>query len=160
MGDLNELIPNVISFISSIIQKPKMSDKLLSKPPFKFLHDTISAITVATGFAEGLYSPSELDSGAITDRQAKIDYLEKIFNLVGICVGQQIDIRAAKVVAGLEPECTNSFLLLLGQCATSSSIDFQAAVNRTLSGENPGSGRIPTKGTAAQAKSEFKDPSG
>jgi hypothetical protein len=27
----------------------------------------------------------ERDSAAITDRQAKVNYLEKIFNLVGIC---------------------------------------------------------------------------
>jgi hypothetical protein len=33
----------------------------------------------------GLYSGEETDSAAITDKQAKINYLEKIFTLVGIC---------------------------------------------------------------------------
>ena len=55
MGDLSELIPQTIEAVGAIISKPKMSEKLLSKPPFRFLHDTISAITVATQFAEGLY---------------------------------------------------------------------------------------------------------
>jgi TRAF3-interacting protein 1 len=62
-----------------------MTEKLLSKPPFRFLHDSISSITSTTGFGEGLYQGTELDSAAITDKQGKIDYLDKIFNLVGIC---------------------------------------------------------------------------
>lgn len=51
----------------------------------RFLHDTISAITAKTGFAEGLYAGDELDSAGITDRDAKINYLDKIFKTVGIC---------------------------------------------------------------------------
>lgn len=68
-----------------LISKPKMTDKLLQKPPFRFLHDTISAVTTTTGYGDSLYGDGELDSAAITDKQAKINYLEKMFNLVGIC---------------------------------------------------------------------------
>jgi hypothetical protein len=82
---LESLVAVAKGKISEIIQKPKMTEKLLSKPPFRFIHDTISAITAATGFAEGLYSGVELDSAAITEKQAKLDYLNKIFSLVGIC---------------------------------------------------------------------------
>lgn len=89
----------------------------------RFLHDTITAIITTTGFAENLYSAEELDSAAITERQAKMDYLDKIFTTVGICKGSALDIRAAKVVAGLEPENTNLFLLALVECATDSSYD-------------------------------------
>ena len=83
--DMDSLILSVKSKMSEIIQKPKMIDKLLQKPPFRFLHDTIAAVTTATGFGDGLYSGDELDSASISDRQAKVTYLEKIFNLVGIC---------------------------------------------------------------------------
>jgi hypothetical protein len=31
--------------------------------------------------------------------------------------GEVMDVRAAKVVAGLEPECTNAFLIALAECA-------------------------------------------
>lgn len=86
MGDeLEANMAAVKSKMAELIQRPKMSDKLLSKPPFRFLHDTISAISAATGFGEGLFSDAELDSASITDKNAKIAYLEKIFLLVGIC---------------------------------------------------------------------------
>lgn len=85
MGDLDALVAEAKAKISALISKPKMAEKLLSKPPFRFLHDTVTAITNATGFGEGLYSSEELDSAAITDKDAKIAYLDKIFLLVGIC---------------------------------------------------------------------------
>jgi TRAF3-interacting protein 1 len=83
--DLDALIPLVQEAIGAIIQKPKMTEKLLSKPPFRFLHDTISAVTVATGFAQGLFGPEELDSALLTEKQQKLNYLDKICNFVGIC---------------------------------------------------------------------------
>lgn len=85
MGDLEALMERVKNMMGDLISKPKMSDKLLSKPPFRFLHDTISSIISTTGFGEGLYSGSELDSASIADKDAKIAYLNKIFQLVGIC---------------------------------------------------------------------------
>lgn len=85
MGDLDALVAEAKTKISELIAKPKMSEKLLSKPPFRFLHDTITSIANTTGFGEGLYSSEELDSAAITEKNAKIAYLDKIFLLVGIC---------------------------------------------------------------------------
>ena len=156
MEDLNELIAQVAEVCGGIIQKPKMSDKLLSKPPFRFLHDVVTAITVATGFADGLFNEVELNATGITERQQKIDYLDKIINFVGLCCGRTIDIRSAKVVAGLEPECTNAFLLALGRCATNSSINNAAMVQRALAGEQAGASSPPT----AESKSDSKADSG
>lgn len=83
--ELEDVIEAVKERIGAIIQRPKMSEKLLSKPPFRFLHDVITGVMNATGFAEGLYTAEELDSGSITDKAAKIAYLDKIFTCVGIC---------------------------------------------------------------------------
>jgi TRAF3-interacting protein 1 len=83
--DLDSIIEQAKNAVSAIIQRPKMTEKLLARPPFRFLHDTVTAISVATNFAEGLYSESELDSAALTEKQQKLDYLEKIINMVGIC---------------------------------------------------------------------------
>ena len=168
MGDLDSLINQAKALMGDLISKPKMNDKLLSKPPFRFLHDTISSVASTTGFGEGLYSDGELDSAAITDKNAKVAYLEKIFNLVGICKvrllgnllssfvhshlylyssaqGAPVDIRAAKVVSGLEPECTNLFLISLAECAADRSIDNDQAVRRCLNGEAPGQGARPLR---------------
>ena len=93
MGDLDALIPRTKELVGSLITKPKMSDKLLSKPPFRFLHDTVSAIVATTGFGDGLMSGDELDSASITDKNAKIAYLDKIFNFVGVCKVSAYTIR-------------------------------------------------------------------
>ena len=85
MADLESLVAKSIDVVGALISKPKMSEKLLNKPPFRFLHDLISAVTRATGFGEGLCSGAELDAKEIGDKQAKIDYLNKIFNFVGVC---------------------------------------------------------------------------
>ncbi len=83
--DLDTLIQNAKTSIEAIIQRPKMTEKLLSKPPFRFLHDIISAVTTATGFANGLYDENELASASLTEKNQKLAYLEKIFKMVGIC---------------------------------------------------------------------------
>ncbi|CAN0462862.1 unnamed protein product, partial [Ectocarpus sp. 12 AP-2014] len=124
--------------LGGLFQKPRLSEKLLSKAPFRFLHDVISAVTASTGFAAGLYSGEELDSGSVKDKGSKIAYLDKIIALVGICSGHDIDVRPSKVVAGLEPEGTNALLTALGKCAKSPDLDFDEAVRRALAGEPPG----------------------
>ena len=111
MADLGELISRAQDVIGNLITKPKMTEKLLSKPPFRFIHDTISAVISTTGFGEGLYSGGELDCASITDKNAKIAYLEKVFLLVSICKGSSLEVKATRVVAGLEPEHTNAFLI-------------------------------------------------
>ena len=131
-----------------------MSDKLLGKPPFRFLHDTITAITAATGFAQGLYDDDMLDNANIKDKGSKIAYLETIFNMVGICKGHPLDVRAQKVVAGLEPANTCAFLIALGECARDSGVDSDAAVRRTRGGEMPGDGPPARVGVGAPAESK------
>lgn len=84
-GNLDELVAVAKDKIGALISKPKMTEKLLAKPPFRFLHDTITAVANTTGFGEGLYGEAELDSAAIVDKHAKMAYLDKIFLLVSIC---------------------------------------------------------------------------
>ena len=74
MADLDSLIASVQQKMGDLITKPKMTNKVLSKPPFRFLHDTISAVTSTTGFGEGLYEGPELEAAAIADRDSKIAF--------------------------------------------------------------------------------------
>ena len=93
-----------------LIQKPKMSEKLLVKPPVRYLHDIFTSTMAATGYGQGLYDDAELDAKSITEKDAKINWLVKIISLTELVVGEEIDVKPTKIVAGHEPEKTNYFL--------------------------------------------------
>lgn len=133
MGDsIEALIPKTQELLQPLIAKPKLADKLLLKPPFRFLHDIFAALTQATGFAKGLYNDFELDSANMKEKNQKITYLDKMVVCVGQCLSRDIDVRPAKIVAGLEPENTNVFLQALAQAASNASLDWAGAVQKTL----------------------------
>ena len=96
-----------------------MTQKLLSKPPFRYLHDIFSSTMEATGFGQGLYDEAELDGKSINERDAKINFLNKLIALVEAVLQEKIDVKANKIVAGLEPDKTNLFLQALFRAATS-----------------------------------------
>ncbi|CAM9817985.1 unnamed protein product, partial [Choristocarpus tenellus] len=58
--------------LEPIISRPKLAEKLLNMPPFRFLHDIVSEITRQTGFAEGLYTAEELNSANVKAKPAKV----------------------------------------------------------------------------------------
>ena len=101
------------TLLGEIIQKPKLTEKLLSKPPFRFLHDIIMEIIRVTGFAADLFTTVEMDSAQISDKEQKIIFLEKIIRLVGVQLNTIVQAKPAKIVAGLDPQNTNNFLQLM-----------------------------------------------
>lgn len=92
-GNLNDSIP-CLTQLQSIQFQPE-HQLVIPQPRSKraqedclenIRHTQHSLRRSTTRFADGLYGPEELDSAAITEKNAKISYLEKIFNLVGICL--------------------------------------------------------------------------
>jgi hypothetical protein len=103
--------------LGDLITRPKLTEKLLSKPPFRFLHDVVMEVIRATGFGQGLYSDFESDSANVADKNQKMNFLEKIIKVVGIQLNTLVEARPNRIVAGLEPQNTNAFLQLLAVAA-------------------------------------------
>ncbi|DAZ92574.1 TPA: hypothetical protein N0F65_012804 [Lagenidium giganteum] len=172
MGEpLEALIPKTQEILQPLIAKPKLADKLLTKPPFRFIHDIFTAVTASTGFATGLYNDFELDSANIKEKNQKLAYLDKMIVCVGQTLGRDIDVRSAKIVAGLEAENTNVLLQELARAASNSSLDWAKGVQKalekvpTMTAENPngaiGDAKPSSAGgaaAAAESKAESKAP--
>jgi TRAF3-interacting protein 1 len=56
-----KIIKKTQEALGPIIKKPPLTEKHLSKPPFRYLHDMLMEINRSTGFFKGLYSGKELD---------------------------------------------------------------------------------------------------
>ncbi len=48
--------------LGKVISKPPLTEKLLSKPPFRFLHDIITEVIKKTNVLKGLFKSEELNS--------------------------------------------------------------------------------------------------
>ena len=115
---LEDVIAETRTTITSIISKPKITDKLLSRPPFRFLYDIIVALDAATDLGlEQVLTADEYDSSNVTDKASKLQFLDKIVKHVEGKLDTTIDINPKKVVAGLEPDKTCAFLQLLADAA-------------------------------------------
>merc|ERR1712187_388482 len=100
-------------------------------------HDIVMEVTRATTFAQGLYSTEESDAAALSDKQAKVDFLNKAISVVSFATGEKIDVSANKIVAGLDADKTNAFLQKLHQAATTCvGAKSDEAVQRVQNGES------------------------
>lgn len=100
----------------------------------RFIHDIVTATMASTGFPRGYFNSEELNSKALKDKASKIAFLDKMMYLVGVCVGFPIDVRPAKIVAGLEPLHTNVLLTQFGQVAGNRDIDHNGAIKHCIIG--------------------------
>ncbi|XP_064308257.1 TRAF3-interacting protein 1 isoform X1 [Phalacrocorax carbo] len=137
--------------LGQVIRKPPLTDRLLSKPPFRYLHDVITEVIRVTGFMKGLYTDFELKSENVKDKDAKISFLQKAIDAVVMVTGEPLSVKPARVVAGHEPEKTNEFLQAIGKCCLNK-LSSDVAVRRILAGE-----RADAKGKPPSSKSRDKE---
>ncbi|XP_060805273.1 TRAF3-interacting protein 1 isoform X1 [Amyelois transitella] len=110
--DLN-IIKATQTSLGKFVKRPPLSEKLLRKPPFRFLHDIVTTVLKSTGFFKGLFEPEELISDNVKDRDSKILFLSKVISVVGFATGKSLTIKPSKIVAGQEADKTNELLQAL-----------------------------------------------
>ncbi|XP_033728163.1 TRAF3-interacting protein 1-like isoform X2 [Pecten maximus] len=118
--------------LGKIIKKPPLTEKLLSKPPFRFLHDVMTSLIKTTGFMKGLFTDTEMNSENVKDKDSKMAFLQKVIDFTSSVTGKSISAKPSKIVAGHEPEKTNEFLQSLAAAANMKG-DHDAQVSRFLS---------------------------
>lgn len=116
-----------------LFQKPKMTEKLLSKPPFRYLHDIFTATMTKTGFGNGLFQGEELNSKSFEDKESKLGWLVKVITLTEMIIQEKIDIKPSMVLAGQQADKTNLWLQNMFQAATAN-IDTTPFVQQILGG--------------------------
>jgi len=108
---------------SKLIEKPKMSEKLLTKPPPKFIYDIIISTMKATKFPNGLYTETELDPKYWeSDKNNRKEFLKKSLDILKIInkvapLGT-LEVKVENMLAGEEPLKTNQFLQAFHKAAT------------------------------------------
>ncbi|XP_037706008.1 TRAF3-interacting protein 1 isoform X2 [Choloepus didactylus] len=123
--------------LGKVIRRPPLTEKLLNKPPFRYLHDIITEVIRMTGFMKGLYTDAEMKSDNVKDKDAKIGFLQKAIDVVMMVSGEPLSAKPARIVAGHEPERTNELLQLIGKCCINK-LSSDDAVKRVLAGERGG----------------------
>ncbi|KAK2150783.1 hypothetical protein LSH36_389g01001 [Paralvinella palmiformis] len=125
--------------LEKYIKKPPLTEKLLSKPPFRFLHDIMTSVIKGTGFMKGLFTADELVSDNVKERERKVAFLQKVIDMVSLVLGKTISAKPGKIVAGQEAEKTNELLQALGE-AIGKKVNNDEYVKRVLkSSDKPAS---------------------
>mmetsp|Transcript_37601 Transcript_37601/g.81935 ORF Transcript_37601/g.81935 Transcript_37601/m.81935 type:complete len:745 (-) Transcript_37601:1327-3561(-) len=127
---LEESIVETQRVLQPLFTKPKLSTKLLTKPPFRFIHDIVTATLKSTGFPHGYFTSDELNSKAFSEKSQKLAFLNKLLLLLREY--QALDVRSEEIVAGLEPVNTNALLTCLGKAAVDPQWDSAGAIARCL----------------------------
>ncbi|XP_017325994.1 TRAF3-interacting protein 1 isoform X4 [Ictalurus punctatus] len=137
--------------LGKVIKKPPLTEKLLSKPPFRYLHDIVSEVIRTTGFMKGLYAESEMKSDNVKDKDSKIAFLQKAIDVVMLVSGDPVAAKPARIVAGHEPEKTNELLQTLAKCCLNK-LSSDEAVRHVLAGD-----KVDLKGKASTSRSQGKE---
>ncbi|XP_032368843.1 TRAF3-interacting protein 1 isoform X2 [Etheostoma spectabile] len=137
--------------LGKVIKKPPLTEKLLSKPPFRYLHDIFSEIIRTTGFMKGLYEENDMKSDNVKDKDSKIAFLQKAIDVVMLVSGEPLVAKPARIVAGHEPEKTNELLQAMAKCCINK-MSSDDAVKRVLAGE-----KVDIKTKASTSRSQDKE---
>jgi len=115
MGEMT-YIEKTQNTLGKVIQRPTLSEKNLSRPPFRFIHDIVTQLIKKTGFFKDLFPSEMLDSKNVTEKDQKVKFLQAIIACTTLVYGKEITVKASSIVSGKEPENTNKLLQIIGKC--------------------------------------------
>lgn len=113
---LSDIVNRTLTLLRATVPREVANEALLSKPPFRFLHDVVMEVMLTTGFGMGLWDGAEMDAIGLRSaegREGKGRFLSKWVALV--CVARGLTqspppFRVPNTLAGQEPEMTNILL--------------------------------------------------
>ena len=122
-AELVPVIQETQQLLGALITKPKLADKYLAKPPFRFLLDVFKACVDQSGFPAGLLSPdllskAESKDASVATREIKVAVLERVIHCVAHAVDAEPAADPAKILKGTEAGATNMFLQDLARAST------------------------------------------
>ncbi|KAL7729116.1 hypothetical protein ACLKA6_009590 [Drosophila palustris] len=120
--------------LGKFIKKPPLTEKLLKKPPFRYLMDIFNAFIKQTGCFEGLYTPEEQLFENISDRNDKTRFLQKMIDVTKLTTKLDLKVRTSKIVAGHEAKLTNELLQAMASVAEQR-LEWRDAVQQVLAGD-------------------------
>ncbi|KAI8043957.1 hypothetical protein M5D96_000105 [Drosophila gunungcola] len=127
--DLDAIILVTQQVVGKYVKKPPLTEKLLKKPPFRFLMDVFNNFIKQTGKFDGLYTPEEQLFENIGSREDKIRFLQKMIDATKLITKRDLKVRTSKIVAGQEPELTNELLQAMASVAEKN-LEWDSAVDQ------------------------------
>lgn len=107
-----------IKTYENIITYPKLTEKYLKRPPFKYLLQIFISLNKKTGFADGLYQDEELKNEFYSTPEKKLNFLKKIMRLVMRVGEKELIVKPQSIIKGIDCDKTNIFLQEMARVAT------------------------------------------
>lgn len=144
----------------SLIEKPKMAEKLLKRPPPKYIYDIIMNTMKKTGFPKGLFTSEEEDVKYFeADAKHKSDIIQKVIDITKIITNENFDIKVTSILKGEQCDKTNYFLRAFYNAATNGK-DNSKYIEKYLehkSKKEKKEEKAPSKAEPAKAKKKKDD---
>lgn len=119
--------------LGALIQRPRLLDKLLRRPPFRFLFDIVQSLIKSTGFPlQFLDETTDITNADMKDLKFKFYFLSKLIVIASAATNEDLSsIDPKQIIAGRNPEGTNILLTRLAEAATSD-LDVDAIKKRMV----------------------------
>ena len=77
------LLKSNVDLYVKILKRPLVNEKILSRPPFKFIHDLVTIVVKNNGYLRGLYTDDQFQLDNINTKDAKMAFLDRLIDAVG-----------------------------------------------------------------------------